>query len=132
MSSIDFAALRRAAQAVLANAYAPYSAFRVAAALLDAEGRIFTGVNVENGSYGLTLCAERNAIATAVGQGTRALQAIVVICSGDAVPMPCGACRQVICELSPDCIVRCYGADGSEHTHTASALLPHRFTFIKP
>jgi cytidine deaminase len=130
-SSIDFEALRRAAQGVLAHAYAPYSGFSVAAALLDAQGRIFTGVNFENASYGLTTCAERNAIATAVGQGARALRAIVVLCSGQAVPMPCGACRQVICELSPDCSVRIYGADGSEHTYAADALLPDRFRFTK-
>jgi cytidine deaminase len=130
-NAIDFDALRRAAEHVLQHAYAPYSGFSVAAALIDDQGRIFTGVNVENASYGLTVCAERNAIATAVGAGARALRGIAVICSGQAVPMPCGACRQVICELSPDCTVRCYGADGSEHTYEADALLPARFRFTR-
>jgi cytidine deaminase len=92
---------------------------------------VFTGVNVENGSYGLTVCAERNAIATAVGQGARGFRAIVVLCSGAAVPMPCGACRQVICELAPNCQVRVYGADGSERTFEADALLPERFRFTR-
>ncbi len=124
-----FAALRTAAEQALPNAYAPYSRFHVAAALSDASGRVFVGVNVENASYGLTICAERNAIAAAVAAGVRSWSALVVVCSGDALPMPCGACRQVICELAPACFVRCYDRNGSAHTSTADSLLPERFRF---
>jgi len=128
-STVDFDALRSAAQAALGRAYAPYSGFHVAAALWNEDGRIITGVNVENISYGLTVCAERNALAAAVAQGARAIGAAVVLCSGPTAITPCGACRQVICELAPNAELRCYGSDGSELRFTASELLPSRFTF---
>jgi cytidine deaminase len=124
---VDWTALRDAAQAQLAHAYAPYSGFRVAAAFLAADGRVFTGVNVENASYGLTVCAERNAIAAAVNQGVRELRALCVVCSGDLPPAPCGACRQVLAEFPPAFEVRCYGRGGQELITTSDALLPHAF-----
>lgn len=126
---IDFDALRRAAASALPAAYSPYSGFRVAAALWNEDGRIITGVNVENASYGLTVCAERNALATAVVQDARAIRGAVVLCSGPTAITPCGACRQVIAELAPDAQLRCYGEDGSELRFTAAELLPSRFTF---
>ena len=125
--AIDWAALRAAAEAQLANAYAPYSGFRVAAAALAEDGRVFTGVNVENASYGLTVCAERNAIAAAVGQGARVLRALVVVCSGDAPPSPCGACRQVLAEFPPAFELRCYARNGQELTLRSDELLPNAF-----
>jgi len=128
-SSVDFDALRSAAEAALGRAYAPYSGFHVAAALWNEDGRIITGVNVENVSYGLTICAERNALAAAVVQGARTISGAVVLCSGPTAITPCGACRQVICELAPNAELRCYGSDGSELRFTASELLPSRFTF---
>jgi cytidine deaminase len=123
----DWDALRKAAEAQLAHAYAPYSGFRVAAALLATDGRIFTGVNVENASFGLTVCAERNAVGAAVGNGVRAIAALVVVCSGAEPPAPCGACRQVLAEFPPAFPVRCYGSAGAELVTDSAALLPHAF-----
>lgn len=128
-TAIDWSALRAAADAALPRAYAKYSSFQVAAALWNADSRIIAGVNVENVSYGLTICAERNALARAVAEDARAITGIVVICSGPTAITPCGACRQVIAELAPSAEVRCYGRDGSELRFTALELLPSGFTF---
>jgi cytidine deaminase len=125
--TIDWKALRAAADAVLGHAYAPYSGFSVAAALLAADGRVFCGVNVENASFGLTTCAERNAIAAAVAHGVRELRALVVVCSGAAPATPCGACRQVLCEFPPAFELRCYGRGPAELRSDSAALLPHAF-----
>jgi cytidine deaminase len=100
--------LSAAAIEAASGAYAPYSRFRVGAAVLDVDGRIFPGCNVENASYGLCLCAERNALSTAIAAGSRRFTAVAVACI-DAKPelglngrMPCGACRQWLLELAPD------------------------------
>ncbi len=88
------------------NAYAPYSEFHVGAALETEDGTIFTGCNVENASYGLTICAERNAIFAAVAAGYKKITQIAIIAQAEQVPYPCGACRQVIAEFAdPDCLV---------------------------
>jgi cytidine deaminase len=126
-SAIDWTGLRAAAEAALGNAYAPYSSYRVAAAIATDDGRVFTGVNVENASYGLSLCAERNAVATAVGQGARHVNAMVVVCSGQTPASPCGACRQVLCEFPPAFELRCYGRGETELRLRSDALLPHAF-----
>jgi cytidine deaminase len=124
---VDWPALLAAARAALPNAHAPYSRYRVAASVLAGDGRVFLGVNVENASYGLTVCAERNAIAAAVTAGVRSLHALCVTCSEPEPPSPCGACRQVLCEFPPAVEVRCYGS-GDEHLVTTSdALLPAPF-----
>jgi cytidine deaminase len=128
-TTVDFDALRRAAVAALPRAYAKYSGFHVAAALWNDDGRIITGVNVENVSYGLTVCAERNALGAAVMQAASAIAGVVVICSGPTAITPCGACRQVLAELAPAAEVRCYGNDGSELRFTVRELLPSGFTF---
>jgi cytidine deaminase len=91
-----------AARAVRRNAHAPYSRFAVGAAVRDGAGRIHVGCNVENASYGLTICAERNAIAAAVAAGAKRIQAVAVVTGLRPPGTPCGACRQVIAELAGD------------------------------
>lgn len=91
--------LMRKAHAAMRRAYAPYSRFKVGAALLTKEGRIFQGCNVENASFGLTLCAERAALAAAVAAGQRHFRALAVVASGSRAPMPCGACLQALAEF---------------------------------
>ena len=127
-AAIDWEALRAQASSRLVHAYAPYSGFSVAAALLCDDGRVFTGVNVENASYGLTVCAERNALAAAVADGARRVLALVVVCSGEHAVTPCGACRQVLAEFPPAFALRSFGASGDElHAHS-DALLPAAFS----
>ncbi|MBT9129762.1 MAG: Cytidine deaminase [candidate division WS2 bacterium] len=87
------------------NAYAPYSRYQVGAALLTRNGEIYTGVNVENSSFGLTVCAERIAIFNALSQGNQDLEAIAISAQGEEIPYPCGACRQVMNEFNPDLMV---------------------------
>lgn len=110
------------------HAHAPYSRFAVGAALLSVDGRVFTGCNVENASYGLTICAERVAVFKAVSEGVREFRAIAVIGPGDDEPCsPCGACRQVLHEFSPELRVITANGAGSSRMWTASELLPHAF-----
>lgn len=119
--------LRDAAREALSAAYAPYSKYPVAAALLAEDGRVFVGVNVENASYGLTLCAERNAVAAAVTAGVRSFRALVVTVPAASPATPCGACRQVLREFPPGFPVRCYAARGRSVQTTTTALLPASF-----
>jgi cytidine deaminase len=99
------------AREALRNAYAPYSKFRVGAAVLTRSGKIYTGVNVENASYGLTICAERVAVFKAVSEGDRDIVAVAVVVDSDEPAAPCGACRQVIAEFNPDALVVMATAD---------------------
>lgn len=102
------------ARDALKNAYAPYSNFRVGAAVLTKSGRIYTGANVENASYGLTMCAERVAVFKAVTEGDRDIEAVAIVSdTGELVP-PCGACRQVIAEFNPNALIIMATADGSK------------------
>jgi cytidine deaminase len=126
--SVDWKALQAEAVQVRARAYAPYSSFSVGAALLGDDGRVFTGCNVENASYGLCVCAERNAVFAAVAAGVRRFRAIAIVSSAQAPVTPCGACRQVLAEFSPSFEVRCYGNDGTETHYTTASLLPHAFS----
>lgn len=103
MSAPDAMKLLRAAAAAAKKAHAPYSKFHVGSALLASDGRIFAGCNVENASYGLTICAERNAIFAAVAAGQKKFRAVAIVASGKQMPYPCGACRQVLAEFcGPD------------------------------
>lgn len=123
--------LLQAACAARARSYAPYSGFRVGAALLGADGRIVTGVNVENASFGLSLCAERAAVVRALADGCRDFRAIAICGSGEAPTPPCGACRQVLQEFAPSLTVILAGergAGGEVVQTTLAALLPHAFT----
>jgi len=97
--------LESAARAAAAKAYAPYSKFRVGAAVLCDSGKVYSGCNVENASYGLASCAERNAIFAAVGSGERAIRAVAIYTPTKAATAPCGACRQVIREFGPDAVI---------------------------
>lgn len=116
------------ARAARGNAYAPYSQFSVGAALLCDDGTVVRGCNVESGSYGLTICAERNAVFAAVANGRRSFVAIAVAGPPEARTSPCGACRQVLAEFGPTMRVLYTVPDGVEHT-TARALLPDGFVF---
>lgn len=122
------APLVRAARAARRRAYAPYSGFRVGAAV-RARGRTFAAANVENASYGLSLCAERNAVAAAVGAGARGLEAVAVA-SGTRPPTPpCGACLQTLAEFAgPGLPVSIAGAGGEVVVTTLGELLPRRFS----
>jgi len=122
--------LLQAAEAARVHAYARYSGFTVGAAVLADNGSIHSGCNVENASYGLTVCAERVAIFRAVSEGAAKILAVAVVASGASPAMPCGACLQVISEFGgPDALIISASADGPEEreVHLLEALLPKPF-----
>ena len=116
-----------AARMVRENAQAPYSNFRVGAAVRAKSGRIFSGCNVENSTYGLTLCAERVAIFKAISEGERGFDAIAVVTDTDSLTPPCGACRQIIWEFCGDAEVVLANLHGKIALHRMSALFPKPF-----
>ncbi len=118
--------LIESAKKVAENAYAPYSGFRVGAALLTESGKIFTGCNVENSSYGLTNCAERTAIFKAVSEGETKFTELVIFSKTDELFYPCGACRQVISEFSSNIKITIVSLTDEFETNIAK-LLPHGF-----
>jgi cytidine deaminase len=120
--------LLEAARQAVQRAYAPYSNFYVGAAVLTSQGQVFTGCNVENASYGLTICAERSAIFTAVQktQGPLVLRAVAVVNRAQVPCSPCGACRQVIAEFGRDVAIIFQGKDGFQES-TIADLLPETF-----
>ena len=122
-------ALLERAREARSHAYAPYSRFPVGAALLAADGTVFTGCNVENASYGLTNCAERVAVGKAVSEGVRDFRAVAVVGPEDDAPCaPCGSCRQVLYEFGPDMWVVTPGeGDAKPQTTAARDLLPGAF-----
>jgi cytidine deaminase len=119
--------LRRAGEA-RTLAYAPYSGFPVGAALLATDGRVYTGVNVENASYGLSTCAERTAVVRAMAEGARAFEAIAVVGPDDGLPCPpCGSCRQILHEIAPDLLVITSTETGEPGVAYLRNLLPFAF-----
>jgi cytidine deaminase len=123
--------LVEAARAARANAYAPYSRYAVGAAVRTTDGRIFTGCNIENASYGLSICAERVALFSAVAQGAHAIEAVAIITQEGATP--CGACRQVLMEFAPypdTCWVILATPETVVARHTLAELLPRAFRLI--
>jgi cytidine deaminase len=129
-SSVDAETLARMTQVAReasGHAHAPYSKFHVGAAVLDEQGRIFGGCNVENASYGLTMCAERVAIGAAVAAGARKIAAVVVFTPTDTLTPPCGACRQVLNEFGPRMEVHMINNIEGHGTHRLDELLPAAF-----
>ncbi len=127
---MKFEALLEVAAKSAEKAYAPYSNFKVGAALLCADGAVFTGCNIENSSYGLTVCAERTAVFSAISEERRDFIALAVVAVGEYMPYPCGACRQVLNEFCPgefSVYVAKVDALDDYEVIRLSELLPHGF-----
>jgi cytidine deaminase len=118
--------LTAAREAMERGSYAPYSNFNVGAAVL-AEGEVFPGANVENASYPMSVCAERNAVAAAVNAGKRSIDAVAVVTRADEPTPPCGGCRQVLNEFGPKMLVVIEAADRKRAEWTLPEILPHAF-----
>ena len=131
MEQSDKKALIRAALAVRERAYAPYSGFKVGAALLCGDNSIYRGCNVENASYGATVCAERNALFAAVADGKRDFKALAVVCSGEDFAYPCGICRQVISELAGGARIILENSRNEIKEYDIEELLPDSFYLQK-
>jgi cytidine deaminase len=120
-------ALIAAALAARENAFAPYSKFRVGAAIEDVEGRIHTGCNVENSTYGLTVCAERVAVFKAISEGVRKFRRVAIAADTDALTPPCGACRQILWEFCGDVEIVLVNPRGQTATYRLKDLFPKPF-----
>jgi cytidine deaminase len=120
-------ALLDAALEARQNAHAPYSHFRVGAALEDSAGRLHTGCNIENATYGLTLCAERVAVFKAISEGVRAFRRIAIAADTDILAPPCGACRQILWEFCGDIEVLLVNPRGKTESHRLKNLFPRPF-----
>ena len=126
MSDAAWDSLQRAAVDARKNAYAPYSRFSVGAALRARSGAVFVGCNVENASYGATICAERAALAAAVAAGERDFVALAIASGAESPTPPCGICRQALAELAPNLPIRSFTGDVHAQ-YTLDALLPDAF-----
>lgn len=122
---MDYSSLVKAAREARTKAYAPYSEFAVGAALQTKSGDVYAGCNVENLSFGLTICAERSAIAAAVSAGARDFVAIAIVADSKQPPLPCGACRQVLAEFNPKLTVISATVSGEVEKFDLADLLPH-------
>ena len=127
----ELARLVEAARLVRERAYAPYSAFRVGAAIETPSGAVYSGANVENASYGASMCAERVAVGCMVAAGEHAIARVAVYAEGSTISMPCGMCRQVISEFGANATIIAAGPGGSR-TLLLSELLPLPFLFTPP
>ena len=120
--------LLKSAQEAQKNAHAPYSQCRIGAAVRTEDGLIFAGCNVENASYGATICAERNAIFQAIAKGQKKIKELLLTVEGDQIWPPCGMCRQVLVEFADaDTPIHCHCSEGSIQTHRLGDLMPHAF-----
>jgi cytidine deaminase len=120
-------ALVEAALAVRANAFAPFSKFQVGAAIEDSTGRIHTGCNVENATYGLTICAERVAVFKAISEGVRSFRRVAVAADTDNLTPPCGACRQILWEFCGDVEIVLANPRGKVESYRLKELFPKPF-----
>jgi cytidine deaminase len=127
MSDPALRELARLARQARRRAHAPYSRFKVGAALRTTTGEVVTGCNIENATYGLTLCAERVAVFKAVSEGLKRFDAIAVVAEGKRLAAPCGACRQILWEFCGDILVHMEGSKGQRETRRLSELLPFPF-----
>jgi len=132
ISDTAFLEMKRLARGVAKHAHAPYSGFAVGAAVLGASGRIHAATNVENASYGLSICAERAAIFRAIAEGERTIEAICLYTPTPVPSTPCGACRQVIAEFGREAMILCCcDDDAAERRYTLRELLPDPFRLTK-
>ena len=115
------------AAGAMANSYSPYSNFKVGAAIECADGSAFTGCNIENASYGATMCAEAAAVASAVSAGHREFKRIAIVSEGTSYCFPCGTCRQILSEFSPDTEVLSVRSDGRYVSYPLTSLMPMAF-----
>lgn len=127
MSKNVLAPLIKQAKEGMSHAYAPYSNFHVGACVMTKEGLLYTGCNIENASYGDTICAERTAIFKAVSEGHTDLCEIVIVCDGNVFPYPCGLCRQVMAEFMPQGRVHVVCGDEVK-TYSVAELMPYGFS----
>ncbi|NLL04910.1 MAG: cytidine deaminase [Clostridiaceae bacterium] len=129
---MDYKDLVKSANDIKQNAYAPYSNFHVGAALIATSGKVYTGVNVENSSYGATICAERTAILKAISEGERSIKALAIASDSNDFTLPCGICRQVILEFADeDLVILCSNNKGEYKVYSLNDLLPNAFIFKK-
>ncbi len=125
---MDSLALLEHATAAMQRAIAPYSSFRVGAALQTAEGKIYTGHNIESSSYSLTICAERVALFKALSEGERTFEAMAIVASSGEFCPPCGACRQVLMDFAPRLVIYLSNQHGEIKTFRLAELLPEAFS----
>lgn len=128
---IDWEKLIESAKSAARNAHAVYSDFKVGAALMTADGKVFNGCNIENSSYGLTVCAERVAVFKAVSEGFRDFNAIAIYTEAVPPARPCGACLQVLSEFGPDMEIMCVNSKDDRDKFKLKDLFPEGFTFKK-
>ena len=119
------------AKKAMGNAYSPYSGFSVGAAILTTEGEVFTGCNVENASFGATICAERCAVMKAVSEGYTSFEKIAIVSSENDLTYPCGICRQFLSEFMEDGIVVVQDKTGNIKEYSLNELIPFAFNLVK-